>query len=304
MDARFGPNPLLSRPTFRLLCLLIPLFGGLSQTAPPAGAAEPRNLVITNFRVTPAVVRVGEAFTVRITVMNAGRTPALTQMPPPGTAYRMGESWASRGFPAVEGRVRVGVSVSGPRGREYPYRWGLGKVLPATRYRTVTGRIVFDRPGAYSFYAAAIVEGEGMREATQIAHGFRVLDGPRRLPRNVRPVVPPTRIEVNGRIIDSPLPPIVTRGSVFVPIRFPSEALGADVEWEPIRKVVRIRREDRNVRLQVGSFNAWVNDDLVTLYRRPFITQARTYVPLRFVAESLNAAVTWDGRTRTVRIQT
>lgn len=304
MDARMGSCAMPPRPTFRLLCLLILLLGGLPPAGQPAQAVEPRNLTITDFRVTPAVVRVGEAFTVRITLMNVGRTAALTQAPPPGTVYRLGESWRSRGFPGVEGRVRVGVSVSGPRGREYPYRWGLGGPLPATRYRTVTGKIVFDRPGVYSFYAAAIVEGVGIRPATKTVYGLRVLGGPRQLPKNVRPVVQPTRIEVNGRIIDSPQPPIVTGGAVFVPIRFPSEALGAEVEWEPFKKVVEIRKAERDIRLQVGSFNAWVNDELVTLYRRPFITQDRTYVPLRFVAESLNASVTWDGRTRTVRIQT
>ena len=280
------------------------LLPSLLCLAPSATAVEPENLVITNFRVTPAVIRVGEAFTVRITVYNRGSERVISQRPRPGTAYRLGESAASQGFPGIDGRVRVGVSVSGPRGRDYPYRWGLGGALPTVRSRTIEGRIVFDRPGVYAFYAAAIVEGAGIHPAAKVVSGLRVLDGRRQRPRNVRPPVPPTRLVVNGDVIDSPQPPLLVGGVVFVPSRFPSEALGADVDWAPAAKRVDIRKDGQEIQLTVGRLTSWVNGRQVTMYQRPFINEDRTYVPLRLVAEALGARVRWDGPTRTVRIDT
>jgi hypothetical protein len=208
------------------------------------------------------------------------------------------------GYDAVPGHARVGVSVSGPRGREYPYRWGLGRPLKPAERRTIIGHIVFTQPGVYAFYAASIVEGRSPHPADRVVSGLRVLNGPRRLPVNVRPPVPPTRISVNGDLVDSPQPPIILRGNVFVPIRFPAEALGAKVDWNSALRRVEIEKTGRQVQLGVGRLVAWVNGKRVTLYERPFIENERTYVPLRFVAESLGASVHWDGPTRTVQIRT
>lgn len=282
---------------------LLALAGGLLCSV-PAQAVEVDNLVITSFRVTPQAIRAGEAFTVEFTVMNRGTDVAETQDPPPGMVYRQGESWDSREFEPVPGRVRVGVALSGPRGYAFPYRWGLGGPLGPTQSRTITGKIGMTVPGAYSMYPGIFVEGQGYRRENETAYGLRVTDDRAPRPGGVRALVRPARIMVNGELIQSPQPPIIIQGVVFVPIRFPSEHLGARVDWDNRRKVAEIDRGAREVRLQIGNLNAWVNNDLVTLYERPFIRNARTYVPLRFVAESLGAQVTWDGPTRTIRIRT
>jgi hypothetical protein len=46
--------------------------------------------------------------------------------------------------------------------------------------------------------------------------------------------------------------------------------------------------------LQVGNTNAIVNDKTVKLDAAPKIVNGRTLVPIRFVAESFGATVTWD----------
>lgn len=48
-----------------------------------------------------------------------------------------------------------------------------------------------------------------------------------------------------------------------------------------------------------GIDNAWEVD----LSANAFVSGGRTYVPLRFVAESLGADVAWDGRTNIITIQ-
>lgn len=290
-----------SLPSSRLLLALA--VGFLFITAPPVHAVDVNNLSITAFRVTPQAIRVGEAFTIRITVMNRGVTAAETSEPPPGTTYRQGESWASREFEKAPGRVRVGVALSGPRGYAFPYRWGLGGPLAPTQSRTIVGTVVMTEPGSYSMYPGLFVEGQGYQRGTQTAYGLRVTQGRAPRPGGVKALVTPTRIMVNGDYINTPQPPLVIQGTVFVPIRFPSEHLGALVEWNNVRKIAEISRAGRDVWLQIGNLNARVNGELVTLYERPFVRQARTYVPLRFVAESLGGQVTWDGPTRTIRIQ-
>ncbi|MBW3624238.1 MAG: copper amine oxidase N-terminal domain-containing protein [Armatimonadetes bacterium] len=291
----------LARSRWGMLILGLCCLYGPGQT--PARAIDVQNLDITQFRVSPKAVRVGEAVTIDFTLFNRSGETATTQDPPPGTVYRQGEGWDAREFERVPGRVRLGVSISGPRGYAYPYRWGLGAPLPPAQSRRINGKIVFTQPGAYTLYAAVFVEGQGYRRAIKRVYGVRVTGGRRPRPGGVRALVPPTRIMVNGEPINSPQPPVIIRGTAYVPIRFPAEHLGAKVDWNNRTKQAFIQRGTRNVRLQIGNLNAWVNGDLVTLYERPFIRNARTYVPLRFVAEALGGTVTWDGQTKTIRIQ-
>jgi hypothetical protein len=55
---------------------------------------------------------------------------------------------------------------------------------------------------------------------------------------------------------------------------------------------------------EIGQSTALVNGLSQTLTRQPVIRNERTYVPLRWLAESMNAHVEWDQQTNTVRITT
>lgn len=56
--------------------------------------------------------------------------------------------------------------------------------------------------------------------------------------------------------------------------------------------------QGRFQRLIEGSATAYVGDRAYALDAAPFIDEGRTYVPLRFVSEQLNARVTWNSGTR------
>lgn len=58
----------------------------------------------------------------------------------------------------------------------------------------------------------------------------------------------------------------------------------------------------KKVVLQVGSCEASINNDKVTLDASPFIQNGRTLVPLRFIAEALNAEVGWDPTNKIVTV--
>ena len=91
-------------------------------------------------------------------------------------------------------------------------------------------------------------------------------------------------------------------GRTLVPIRFISEAFGADVEWEPEFKVVTIKLNDTVIKLQVGNSIATVNGNKVQLDQPPVIKDNRTMVPLRFISEAFGATVEWFPDTREVKI--
>ncbi|MFY9173721.1 MAG: copper amine oxidase N-terminal domain-containing protein, partial [Peptococcia bacterium] len=90
----------------------------------------------------------------------------------------------------------------------------------------------------------------------------------------------------------------------LVPVRFVSEALGADVEWNADTRQVNVKHKGQNITLTIGQRVAKVNAGQVTLDTTASITNDRTMVPLRFVSECLNAQVDWNGSQRAVYITT
>ncbi len=58
------------------------------------------------------------------------------------------------------------------------------------------------------------------------------------------------------------------------------------------------------VKLTIGSMTGYVNGEAKALDAAPVIRNARTMLPVRFVAENLGATVGWDGTTSTVTVST
>lgn len=110
---------------------------------------------------------------------------------------------------------------------------------------------------------------------------------------------------INGFEVPLDVPPSIIKGRTFVPIRFISEAFGAQVEWDGETRTVRIFLEKTNTRvtLQINNTIARVNERIVTLDAPPTIIQGRTLVPIRFIAEAFGAQVDWDGVLRQVTIR-
>ncbi len=87
--------------------------------------------------------------------------------------------------------------------------------------------------------------------------------------------------------------PIIENGTTMVPLKQTFEALHANVVWEPKAKTVTSTRDNTTVYLQVGDDVAYKNGNPIDLAVAPKIINGRTYIPLRFVAESFGADVTW-----------
>ncbi|WP_244964925.1 copper amine oxidase N-terminal domain-containing protein [Paenibacillus barcinonensis] len=86
------------------------------------------------------------------------------------------------------------------------------------------------------------------------------------------------------------------QGSVMVPIRFVSEALGAKVTYSKEGKVskVGVYSKDHKVDMTIGQTSALVDGQKKDYGTQIMLKQNRTFVPLRLVSEGLGEKVEWD----------
>lgn len=117
------------------------------------------------------------------------------------------------------------------------------------------------------------------------------------------------KVKVDNKLISFPdAQPYVNRDDrTMVPVRFVTEALGCKVEWEESRELVTITKAPYRILLRIGENSAIVNDGKSDV-KKTFDTKAvlqndRTFVPLRFVSETLGAGVAWDEVNNTVIIR-
>ncbi|AFS78727.1 copper amine oxidase-like protein [Gottschalkia acidurici 9a] len=82
---------------------------------------------------------------------------------------------------------------------------------------------------------------------------------------------------------------------VLVPVRFVGEQLGAVVYWDKESEEVHIFLNNKVILVKMGSDYATINNNRITLDSVARIIDGRTYVPLRFISESLDCSVDWDG---------
>jgi hypothetical protein len=116
---------------------------------------------------------------------------------------------------------------------------------------------------------------------------------------------------VNGKVVpidaESKITPIIEGGRTLIPIRAVVESLGGYVSWDKNEKKITLLLDKNKVEMWVGKNTALVNGketyiDSSNPNIMPKIISGRTFIPLRFVAESLGAQVDWDNKTQTIVI--
>src|SRR6056297_1399898 len=111
-------------------------------------------------------------------------------------------------------------------------------------------------------------------------------------------------VRLNGELIDFENEPLIVNDRTMVPFREIFEHFEASVEWDGKERSVTAESEGKTVVLKIGSSDAVVDGKAAKLDSPPIIIGSRTYVPLRFIAEGLDAGGSWNGQTRTVSIST
>ena len=102
--------------------------------------------------------------------------------------------------------------------------------------------------------------------------------------------------------------PLIVNDRTMLPARFVCENLGAEVTWDSVQKQVIITGKhlktgaDLRIVITIGASTATVNNQTVALDAPAFISNNRTYTPIRFICESLGADVTWDSTNQQIII--
>ncbi len=109
-------------------------------------------------------------------------------------------------------------------------------------------------------------------------------------------------MQVNDIKRDIDTPPTIKNDRTMLPIRAVVESIGGSVEWDADTRTVKAADGDNTVEITIDSDTAVVNGEKVLLDSPAYIENDRTMLPLRFVAENLGCAVTWDEASQTVTI--
>jgi hypothetical protein len=112
---------------------------------------------------------------------------------------------------------------------------------------------------------------------------------------------------VNGKdtLIDKTSIPMIVKGRTFVGVRFMGEVVFnnlAKINFDAKTQTVFYELGSKKIELYIGKSYALVNGVKVNLDVPPFILSGRTFVPLRFVSENLDASVAYDAKTQTITI--
>ncbi len=107
----------------------------------------------------------------------------------------------------------------------------------------------------------------------------------------------------NGNVVE----PQLINDRTMVPMRKIFEVFGADVQWDGETETVTAVTAEKTLKLQINNPVAKVittesGESEITLDSVPVVIDGRTLVPVRFIAESLELKVGWDGETQTVVI--
>ncbi len=111
-----------------------------------------------------------------------------------------------------------------------------------------------------------------------------------------------TDYTLNGETKTMDVAPIIRNSRTMLPVRYVAEALGAEIAWDGATSTATLKTADTEIKITVGAATATVNGQSVTLDSPAFIENSRTYMPVRFVAETLGGTVAWDGATSTATI--
>ena len=123
---------------------------------------------------------------------------------------------------------------------------------------------------------------------------------------------------LNDEVLEFDVPPQIINDRTMVPFRAIFEALGAEVYWDEwyddtlritaVRGRVTINLLIGDVRMAISRRSPLMLTSAllpqVTLDVPPMIVDNRTLVPIRAIAEGLNAKVDWNGDTQTITITT
>ncbi|UKS27508.1 copper amine oxidase N-terminal domain-containing protein [Paenibacillus sp. HWE-109] len=110
------------------------------------------------------------------------------------------------------------------------------------------------------------------------------------------------RVILDANLIPFSEPPYIENSTTLVQFRPIFENLGLEVSWNEFTRTVKGRKQGVQIELQIDNPVAKVNGNSITLSVAPKLKDGNTFVPLRFISESVESKVEWNDASRTVVI--
>ena len=114
-------------------------------------------------------------------------------------------------------------------------------------------------------------------------------------------------VYLNEKAIDFPTTdarPQIFSNRTYVPVRKTCEALGLSIDWNSKTETMTFNRDNIVISHTMRSAIVYVNGEAVRFDTPSINRNNRTLMPIRMLAESIGATVTWDNPTRSVHITT
>lgn len=108
------------------------------------------------------------------------------------------------------------------------------------------------------------------------------------------------KIVMDGAELASDVAPFIEAERTMVPLRVIGENMNAVVHWDAGAKQVTVVQDEQNIVLKVDTKEALVNGETVELDAPAVVRNGRTFVPLRFVGETLGCTVDYKSGVVTV----
>lgn len=111
-------------------------------------------------------------------------------------------------------------------------------------------------------------------------------------------------IKINGELREYDPPAEIKDNRTMLPLRFiiEDEAFNGEVFWDGLLRKVALNCQGKYIEFFIGSNKAMVDGKATYFDTTPYIKEGRTYVPLRFLSETLGAEVGWNSSKGEVNI--
>lgn len=99
--------------------------------------------------------------------------------------------------------------------------------------------------------------------------------------------------------------PYIKNGRTYLPLRFASYAVGIgdnSIYWDQASKTAFLSKDQKLISIRLGAQSIQVGDRIILTDAPAEISQGRTMLPLRVIAEALGCEVIWDADRRQVTI--
>ncbi|WP_041427240.1 copper amine oxidase N-terminal domain-containing protein [Syntrophomonas wolfei] len=119
-------------------------------------------------------------------------------------------------------------------------------------------------------------------------------------------VIGDSKYTLNGIEKTMDVAPYIKDSRTYMPLRFVAEAMGvteSNIIWDAVGQTVTLMKGDKVVQVKIGSNVLLINGAAVNMDVAPEISNSRTMLPIRFVANAFGADAAWDEATQTVTIK-